>query len=456
MRIHFVAAHAARRNDGVLERRIIRNRKHPPFQHPDEAFDLPVRDLLDITFRMDVQLLRQRHDQRFRHQLAQQLGKELRRLHLRDLSPDPLAQHLVGERRLQIQRQLHAASVDQRIDRIAAHAQRHGTVYAPFRKAQFAELFAHRFAVDVQRRTHVAQQHSIHIFRLRVRRYERRQRRTHRHDRMPQIGGERIAVARRSRCRIGDAARADDHLRALLLAHEAAPVEVTHPEDAAADRHDLRNARIVFDLHAVLHAKLQQRIGNVPSFAALGENAVPALDVEFHPHAFEEPDRRPIVELRESRGEKRGVGSHVRRKILRRTGIGYIAPSFAGDADLPARLFHFFEQQDPPSVAGGGSGGHHTCGSGTHDDHVVGLAASSCFGLFHTVAKVRNNGQSAMRQHGKNIVRHTDTSARCFGFGFDCPPAFGHARSNSSGSIMQSRSPSQATGSRSFQTTQRT
>ena len=98
---------------------------------------------------MDVHLLRQRHHQRFGHQLAQQFAEELRRFQLGQLAGDAVAQNLLRKRGFQVERQLHPPAVDQGVHRIAAHAQRHGALDAAVGKADLAELLAHGFIVYI-------------------------------------------------------------------------------------------------------------------------------------------------------------------------------------------------------------------------------------------------------------------------------------------------------------------
>ena len=232
---------------------------------------------------------------------------------------------------------------------------------------------------------HVAQQHLVEVSHLGVRRQERRQRRTQRLDRMAQVGGEGIAVARRSGRGIGDAARGEDHLRALLLAFETAPVDVFHTEDPVPEGQNLRNTRIVDDLDAVFDAELQQGVGDVPRLAALRKDPVAAFDVEFHACAFEKLDRRPVVELRERDLEKFSVGAHLIGEFLGRTRVGDVASSLAGDADLAARLLHLFDQQHAPAAARRRTRGHHARSARPDDDHVE---RPFFFQLFHTGAKI--------------------------------------------------------------------
>ena len=202
---------------------------------------------------------------------------------------------------------------------------------------------------------------------------------------MAQVGGEGIAVARRSGRGIRHAARGEDHLRALLLAFETPLVDIFHAEDPVSEGHDLRDARVVDDLDAVFEAVFQQGVGDVPRLAALGENPLAAFDFELHARAFEKPDRRTVVELGERLREKAGVGAHLLRKLLGRPGVGDVAAAFAGDADLAARLLHLFDQQHTAPVARRGACGHHARGARPDDDNVIRL---SFFHLFHTGAKI--------------------------------------------------------------------
>ena len=202
---------------------------------------------------------------------------------------------------------------------------------------------------------------------------------------MSQVGGERVAVARRSGRGIGDAARGEDHLRALLLAFEAPPVDIFHAEDPVAEGHDLRNACIVDDPDAVFDAELQQCVGDVPCLAALRKDPVAAFDVEFHACAFEKPDRRPVVELRESHLEKFGVGAHLLGELLGRARVGDVAASLAGDADLTARFLHLFDQQHTLAAVRRRARGHHARCARPDDDDVERLFF---FQLFHTGAKI--------------------------------------------------------------------
>ena len=58
MGIHLVAAHAARRDHRILERRIVRDGQHQSLEHLDQAFELRLGDLLDVAARVDVELSR--------------------------------------------------------------------------------------------------------------------------------------------------------------------------------------------------------------------------------------------------------------------------------------------------------------------------------------------------------------------------------------------------------------
>ncbi len=230
----------------------------------------------------------------------------------------------------------------------------------------------------------------MQVFHLRMRRHQRRQRRSQRFDRVAQVGGEGVAVARRTGGGVGDPARRHDHAVALLLAFEAPLVDIAHAEYAVAQRHDLRHARFIADLHAVVHAVVQQSVGNVPGLAAFREDAFAAFDVEFHALAFEEADRRPVVEFRECRSEESGVGAYLLGELLRRPGVGHVAAAFARYAYLAARFLHFFQQQDPFAAPRRRACRHHARRARTHDNNVVGqpFGRLCCFRLFHTGAKV--------------------------------------------------------------------
>lgn len=60
--------------------------------------------------------------------------------------------------RFQVEREFHAPAVDECVDGVAAHPQRHGAFDAAFRESDLAELLAYGFAVDEERRADVAQQ----------------------------------------------------------------------------------------------------------------------------------------------------------------------------------------------------------------------------------------------------------------------------------------------------------
>lgn len=390
MGVHLVAAHPAGRHDGIFKRGVVDDGEGKPLERLDQAPLLGVGELAHVVLRVDVELLGKRHDQRPRHQLAQQLGEELRGGHLGQLAVDAVEEHLLGQRRLEVEHQLDAAPVDERIDRIAAHAQRHGPLDAPLREAHLAELLAHGFVVDPERRPHVAQQQAAEVLHLVVRRDERRERRTHRLDCMPQIGGKAVAVTRRAGGRIGEAARGDNHLRCLDLALEAPLVAVAHPEDMARKGQDSSHLRIVEDFHAVLDAVVQQRVGDVPRLAAVGEDALAPLDVELDAPPLEEADGRPVVEFGKGRCEEVGVGAHLRGELLGRTGVGDVAAPLARDADLASRLLHLLEQQHALAVACGRRGRHHAGGPRPHDDYVAGVLGVFIPELFHTCGKDTN------------------------------------------------------------------
>ena len=236
----------------------------------------------------------------------------------------------------------------------------------------------------------VFQQQAVEVTDLRMRRNERRQRRAHRLDGMSQVGRKGVAVARGTRGGIGNATRGDNHLRTFLLAFETAPVDIADAEDLITQGHDLRHARIINDLHAVLVAIFQQRIGDVPRLAALGKDALAAFDVELHPGLFEETDGGAVIELGESLSEKFRVGTHLRGKLLGRAGVGDVAAPFARDTDFTARLVHLLNQQHTLAVARRRTCGHHARCPRPDDDHVV-RPDFFFFDLFHTAAKIDNN-----------------------------------------------------------------
>ena len=280
--------------------------------------------------------------------------------------------------RFQVEREFHAPAVDECVDGVAAHPQRHGAFDAAFRESDLAELLAYGFAVDEERRADVAQQQLVQLSQLRVRRDERRERRTQRFDVVPRLAGERVAVARRAGGGVGDAARGDDHPCGLFLAFEAAAVHVTYAEDLAAERHQPCHARVEPEFHAVVAAPLFQRVGHVPRLAAAGKYAVAAFEVEFQAPPFEEADGRAVVEFGECRREEIGVGAHLLGELLRRAGVGQVAAPLARDADLAARLLHLFDYEHLLAVLCGRSCGHHACGAGAYDDYVVHFSVVFC------------------------------------------------------------------------------
>ena len=236
----------------------------------------------------------------------------------------------------------------------------------------------------------VFQQQAVEVTDLRMRRNERRQRRAHRLDGMSQVGRKGVAVARGTRGGIGNATRGDNHLRTFLLAFETAPVDIADAEDLITQGHDLRHARIINDLHAVLVAIFQQRIGDVPRLATLGKDALAAFDVELHPGLFEETDGGAVIELGKSLSEKLRVGTHLRGELLGRPCVGDVAAPFARDTDFTARLVHLFDQQHTLAVARRRTCGHHARCPRPDDDHVV-RPDFFFFDLFHTAAKIDNN-----------------------------------------------------------------
>ena len=63
-----------------------------------------------------------------------------------------------------------------------------------------------------------------------------------------------------------------------------------------------------------------------------------------------------------------GVGGDV---VCRRSpGVGEVASSAAGNADLFARRLRMIEEQDPPPALPGTNGAHHPRGSGSKNDGV--------------------------------------------------------------------------------------
>ena len=339
---------------------------------------------------MGADLFRKRNDQRLRNELAEQFGEELLGPHLRHLTGDALAQHLLGQPRFQIDHQSDTLAVDQGVHRVPAHAERHSAFDAALGETQLAELFAHGFTVDAERRTDIPEQQSVHIFDPETGRHQRRKRRPHRFDRMPRIGRKDVAVAGRTRSGIGNAARGDDNARTLLLALESPLIAVPHAENPTVERHYFGHTGIINDLHAVVHAIFQQCVGNIPRLAASRKHPLAAFDIELHAQPIEESDRSTVVELGESGRKKLGIGTHLSGELLRRPGIGHVAAAFTRNAHLAARFLHLFQQQNPVSVPCGSPRSHHTRSARTDDDHIVRQANGSPFFLtylFHRVQR---------------------------------------------------------------------
>ena len=381
--VHLVAADAARRGHGVFEGGVVRNGESQSLEGPDKAVDLRLGEFREVEFRVDVQFVGQRQHELFRNEAAQQFAEELRGAHVGDFAGDAVVQRLGIEGRFEVQHQLDRSSVDEGVDAVAAEAQRHGPLDAAFREADLAELFADLLSVDRERRADVAQQQPVHVGQLGMGRANGRERGAQRFDRVTEVGGEGVAVARRTGPRVADATRCEDHARALFLALEAPLVAVAKAEDAVADREELRHAGFVADLHAVPDAVVEQRIGDVPRLAAVRKDAFAAFDVEFDALALEEADRRPVVELSESLRQKFAVRAHVFQKLFGRAGVRDVAASFARDAHLAARFLHLFEKQHALSAAGCRAGGHQARRSGSHDDHVERLPFGCWVQFFH-------------------------------------------------------------------------
>ena len=130
--------------------------------------------------------------------LRSSLGEELRGGHFGHLAADAFAQHLLGQRRLQIDDQLHAAapSIRHRPHRGSCAAPRHPRCRAPrnpVRRTPRARPRRRSTAPPAR-----CAQQAPHVRHLGMRGHERRERRTHRLDRVAQVGGEGISVARRS------------------------------------------------------------------------------------------------------------------------------------------------------------------------------------------------------------------------------------------------------------------
>ena len=281
--VHLVAANAAGRHDRVFEGGIVRNREHHTLQQLDKPLDLGLGDLADIVFEWMSSSFASGMTSGLGTSFRNSSGEEFVGLHLLHLAADAVAQHLLRQRRLHIQLELHLAAVDDRIHGIAAQPQRDGALDTALRESDLAELLADGFIIHEERHANVLEQQALQVLHLGMSRDQRRQRRPHRFDRMPQVGGEEIAVARGTRGRIAHAAGRDDHARALLLAGEAPLVDVADTENLIAERKNLRHAGIVLNPDAVVDAILQQGVGDIHALPLRGKTRSPRSMSSFTP-----------------------------------------------------------------------------------------------------------------------------------------------------------------------------
>ena len=79
---------------------------------------------------MEIDLLGQRHDEIFRHELAEQLGEELFGLHVGHFASDAFAQRIGIECGFEVEDELNAFLIDKRVDRRPADPQCHGALDA--------------------------------------------------------------------------------------------------------------------------------------------------------------------------------------------------------------------------------------------------------------------------------------------------------------------------------------
>ena len=248
---------------------------------------------------------------------------------------------------------------------MAAQLDDQRAAHAKVRKEHLAQLVVDLLPAQLRAHAHILERQPHQQRGPLFRRRQPHQRARERRDRVAVFPGERIAVAGRSGGRIGQAASGDHDGFGVQLAaagkrHGKATVLPAH----------MRHRRIQRHLHAgILHAP-GKGARHVARLVTHREDAVAALHLRLGAQHGQQSGDVLMAELPHGRVEELAVARHLTKEVLGVAGVRHVAAALAGDVDLLAQLFVFFQQRHLRARPSGLQRGHHARRAAADDDDV--------------------------------------------------------------------------------------
>ena len=234
-----------------------------------------------------------------------------------------------------------------------------------------AEVRPDLFVVLKHGHLHIAQTEP-HERRAAARRHQWHERAVRRHDGVPRLPGETVAVAGRTGLRIGHAARGDDH--AVRRQQPPARAHAGHP----AVRQLERRGGLVYDFNTRVFDPSKKRVNNVRRPVRNRKHAASPLGLERHAVRLKKRHHIRRAEAAQRGIQKARVDRHVLQHLLRVTVVAHVAAALARDEQLAADFFIFLQQRHMRAGLRRRARGHQP-GRAAADHNDVQLMSSSGF-----------------------------------------------------------------------------
>ena len=230
-------------------------------------------------------------------------------------------------------------------------------------KQHFPQLAVYRLCVPVKGQGHVAQRKAHHLFTGGIRAHQAAKARHGRHNGVPRLFCQLVAVPGGTGARVGNAPRGHQH----RIRQKGSALFGANARAAAAFQQELPRA-----------ARLKPRAGRVAQkggahiFGPVAHREHPAAPFGLERHAqpleqLHRPGRRKGVQRRV---EKAGVGAHILQKGLLAAVVGQVAAAFSGNQDLFARQPAVLQKGHGMAAFQRGAGGHQPRGARPNDQQV--------------------------------------------------------------------------------------
>ena len=240
---------------------------------------------------------------------------------------------------------------------------------AEVREKHLPELLIYEPPVLKGRERDVPERKALHLAAVVVRRLERDKARPRGRYRVPELGGQLIAVARRAGAGIAQPAGADDRAAAGY-----APALRFHGADALRPGLDAQRAASQ-NLHAEPAALARERVGDVVRPVADREDAPAPLGLERDAELLEKGHGVLTAEAVYRALEEPASAGHGLNKLAGRAVVGHVAAALAGYAQLAAQLAVGLEQHDVQAAPRRRDGAHAAGGPAAYYNRVNHLSS---------------------------------------------------------------------------------